>query len=181
LKRYLADRMWMKEDDEDDEDESGRDDDDKPDDDANSTKPPDMEDDERFLQQADEFEHAYNFRFEQAGSHQIVGHPRVITDVVRKKDDKRARKRKEKAERKEAERKAAEEELKRMKNLKKMEIQDRLLAVQEVAGVAAPDATLVDALLEGDFDPDEYDRRMAAAFGEEYYDKAEEEQSLIHI
>ncbi len=38
-----------------------------------------------------------------------------------------------------------------------------------MAGASAPKADLLDELLEGEFDPEEYDRRMAAAFGEEYY------------
>jgi hypothetical protein len=41
------------------------------------------------------------------------------------------------------------------------------------AGAAAAGgglASLLDELLEGDFDPEAYDRRMAAAFGDEYYE-----------
>lgn len=45
----------------------------------------------------------------------------------------------------------------------------RLQEIQSVAGRAAPRGEVLDALMEGDFDPEEYDRRMAAAFGDEYY------------
>jgi hypothetical protein len=38
-----------------------------------------------------------------------------------------------------------------------------------VAGRAAPQEEALDALMEGDFDPEEYDKRMAAAFGDDYY------------
>lgn len=191
LKSYLAKKEWLKEDGDDDDSSSGGGEDEDEDEDASADKKAgaekkdkkqkkpdayaDVEADEAFLEQADKFEANYNFRYEAPGAAQIVGHPRIIEDVVRKKDDKRARKRKDKAERQAAEEAARREEVKRLKNLKKAEIQDKLLAVQQVAGVAAPDANLVDALLEGDFDPDEYDRRMAAAFGADYYDKAEEE------
>ncbi len=41
--------------------------------------------------------------------------------------------------------------------------------MQQLAGKAAPGADVLNELLEGDFDPEEYDRRMAAAFGEDYY------------
>jgi protein KRI1 len=42
--------------------------------------------------------------------------------------------------------------------------------VQQVAGSKAPADDLLDALLEGDWDPEEHDRRMAEAFGEDYYE-----------
>ena len=38
-----------------------------------------------------------------------------------------------------------------------------------MAGQAAPRQDVLDALVGGDFDPEEYDRQMAAAFGEDYY------------
>ena len=42
--------------------------------------------------------------------------------------------------------------------------------LQSMAGAAGPDSAALDALLEGDFDPAEYDKRMEAAFGDDYYD-----------
>ena len=45
----------------------------------------------------------------------------------------------------------------------------RLGEIQNVAGQAAPRQEVLDALVGGDFDPEEYDRQMAAAFGEDYY------------
>ena len=45
----------------------------------------------------------------------------------------------------------------------------RLHQLQGMAGTAAPDEEALNALIEGDFDPEEYDRRMAAAFGDDYY------------
>lgn len=66
---------------------------------------------------------------------------------------------------------------------------DRLARIQEEAGIRAPTgaaaassgkpgkgpgsiklAGLLDELLEGEFDPEEYDRRMAQAFDDEYYE-----------
>ncbi len=46
----------------------------------------------------------------------------------------------------------------------------RLSKVQEMAGSGAPAPDLVDAMLEGEFDPEEWDRRMEQAFGEDYYE-----------
>jgi hypothetical protein len=45
----------------------------------------------------------------------------------------------------------------------------RLTEIQSVAGQAGPGQEALDALVGGDFDPDEYDRQMAAAFGDDYY------------
>lgn len=46
----------------------------------------------------------------------------------------------------------------------------RLDKLRNVAGVAAPAATSLDDVLEGDFDPEEWDKKMAAAFNDDYYD-----------
>lgn len=45
----------------------------------------------------------------------------------------------------------------------------RLKHLQGMAGAAGPDEGALNALIEGDFDPEEYDKRMAAAFGDQYY------------
>ena len=45
----------------------------------------------------------------------------------------------------------------------------RLGEIRSVAGQAAPRQEVLDALAGGDFDPEEYDRQMAAAFGDDYY------------
>lgn len=74
---------------------------------------------------ADKFEAAYNFRFEEPGGTDIAGHPRVVEGAVRKEDDRRKRKRAEKAERLKAQEEQHREEVKRLKNLKKKEIEDK--------------------------------------------------------
>lgn len=55
----------------------------------------------------------------------MVTHPRVPDNTVRKTDDRRKRKRAEKAERRAVEESAQEQEVKRLKNLKGEEIQQR--------------------------------------------------------
>ena len=64
-------------------------------------------------------------RFEEPGGIGIAGHPRVIDGIVRKQDDKRKRKRAEKAERLKEQEERHREEVKRLKNLKKKEIEDK--------------------------------------------------------
>lgn len=129
----------------------------------------DADEDEVAWEAAEAFEAKYNFRFEEPGGRQLVTHPRVIEDTVRKEDDRRKRKRAEKAERKALEEEKRKTEVRRLKNLKKAEIQERLDEVKEVAGAGAPPEELLDQLLAGEFDPEAHDRAMAAAFGDEYY------------
>jgi protein KRI1 len=125
--------------------------------------------DEAALLAADAFEAQYNFRYEEPGGAQIATYPRQVEGTVRKEDDRRKRQREAKAARAAAAEEARAADLRRLKNLKKREIETRLGEVQAVAGAAAPSQHLLDALLEGDFDPEAHDRAMAAAFGDAYY------------
>ncbi|PSC75398.1 KRI1-like protein [Micractinium conductrix] len=168
LKKYILNKGWVEEG---DEALEGDDDDDMH---AGDELVDDAED-EQFVEQAEQFEHAYNFRFEEPGAAAIITYPRNMEGTVRKEDDRRKRKRQEKAERLAAEEEARRAELKRLKNLKKAEIEDKLHEIQSVAGKAAPRQELLDRLVTGDFDPEEYDRQMAAAFGSEYYDAGADE------
>eukprot|EP00887_Chlorella_sp_A99_P002553 scaffold6.g2553.t1 len=158
----------------------------------------DEEEDEAFLEAAEEFEQKYNFRFEEPGGAearlrhaaswlarerlalprppaQIVTHPRKLEGTVRKEDDRRRRARAEKAARKVAEEAARREEVKRLKNLKRQEIEERMTRVRRVAGGVSQRA-LLDRLVAGDFDPEEYDAQMAAAFGDDYYEAEVEDE-----
>lgn len=98
---------------------------------------------------------------------QIVTYPREVEGLVRKTDDRRKLARKRKAERKEtavAERAA---EVRRLKNLKRGEVDERLAEIQRISGHQGRDA--LSKLVEGDFDPAAYDAAMAAAFDADYY------------
>lgn len=63
-------------------------------------------------------------RFEEPGSHRLQSFPRVIEGSVRRPDERRKRGREAKAARQAAEKEARLAELRRLKNLKKAEIQD---------------------------------------------------------
>ncbi|DBA96751.1 TPA: hypothetical protein ACH3X1_015590 [Trebouxia sp. C0004] len=127
------------------------------------------DEDEAYGEQADHFEAAYNFRFEEEGGRQMVTHPRILENTVRKTDDRRKRKRAEKAQRKAAQESIQQQEVKRLKNLKGRQIQERLQRIRDIAGPSGQDDAALDALMQGDFDPEQYDKQMAAAFGDEYY------------
>ncbi|KFM23769.1 Protein kri1 [Auxenochlorella protothecoides] len=140
---------------------------------------PDYEEEEEYLQQAERYEHKYNFRFEYPGSETLVTHPRQIEGTVRKEDDRRKRRRAEKAARLAAQEEERAAEMRRLKNLKKEEVNARLREIQAVAGGTAPPAELLQALADDEFDPDEYDRQMAAAYGEDFYEAEEEDPEAL--
>ncbi|RLN98291.1 hypothetical protein BBJ28_00019091 [Nothophytophthora sp. Chile5] len=136
-----------------------------------------QEDDEdaEALERAEEFEHAYNFRFEEQDGAVIQTHARRVDDSLRREDDARKRKRAERKARKALERQKKEEELRRLKNLKQAELQHKL---QKVARLMGEGGGLSAEDLEGEFDPEAYDQRMQAVFDEQYYgeDDAEMEE-----
>ena len=151
----------------------------------------DPEDD---VDKAEEFETQYNFRFEQleekfgTGSsygpnarNLITTHARVQPDSVRRPDTRRAEARQAREERCAAEKEAKVAGLKRMKALKKKEIEDMVEKLAEVAGLEEDDmkmrkrlSELVEKELEdGDFDLDKWDNVMEQLFNDDYYDQKE--------
>ncbi|CAD7699740.1 unnamed protein product [Ostreobium quekettii] len=129
----------------------------------------DIDEDEEYLEKADQFESTYNFRFEEPGANSIVNYPRVIDGSYRKTESKRKRQRERKKRRREEQAKGREEEVKHKKNLKIREIQNKVVEVRKAAGSRAPTEELLQDLLEDDFDMDDWDKKMLSAFGDEYY------------
>jgi len=137
--------------------------------------------------------------------HSVVGYARSQTmNTLRRKDESRKEKRLARKERKAAERKAKEEKLRRLKNAKREEMEQKLKQVKAVLGakthpdrvVAAvgggddegngalhpdlqQDAPLDEAaimkLLEGDYDPENFEKSMQDAFGDDFYQKEDAE------
>jgi protein KRI1 len=64
-----------------------------------------------------------------------VSHPREVEGSVRRKDSKRAAQREAKKARKAAEKARRDEQVKRLKNLKKKEIENKLMQLQASAGL----------------------------------------------
>lgn len=140
------------------------------------------------LEKAENFEHAYNFRFEEDGGGEIQTHSRRVEDSMRRVDDSRKRRREERKARKALERQKKEEELRRLKNLKQAELEAKLEKVAKLMGEKSSKkgaksekerlAALADDL-DADFDPEEYDKRMQAIFDEEYYQEDEADAGEI--
>ena len=59
------------------------------------------------------------------------------------------------------------EEIARLRNLKRMEIEERIRRVEGVAGASG----WTEKDIEGDFVPEEWDRRMKGVFDESYYNE----------
>jgi protein KRI1 len=124
-----------------------------------------------FDDQVDEFEHRYNFRFEEPGGAQVVSHARTVDGSMRRPDERRKAVREARRRRKQHEKLVKTEEIKMLKNVKKSEIAARLLALQEAAGDGADFAGFD---LDADFDPDDFGKQMEARFGDEYYAHGDE-------
>ncbi|OUS47060.1 KRI1-like family C-terminal-domain-containing protein [Ostreococcus tauri] len=124
--------------------------------------------DSELLERAEEFEHNYNFRFEEPGGDRLVSHSRHIEGLIRREDTKRRDKRKKVKERKESERAKLLAEVRRLKNLKREEIENKMRQIRSIGGL--PEEQLKDDLLNTEFDPEAHDRAMAEMYGEDYYE-----------
>lgn len=139
------------------------------------------------LDRADEFEAQYNFRYEQAAAETATSGATLsiqtfargqTMNTLRRQDATRKDKRQARKERKEAERKAKEEQLKRLKNAKRQEVEKKLSQVKAVIGAVdekAIDEAAIMKMLEGDYDPEQFEKAMQEAYGDDFYQKEDPE------
>ena len=95
---------------------------------------------------------------------------------MRKTDDKRKKDREARRERKALERKKKEEQLAHLKNQKRAEIKNQIDQIKEIGGIqeADIDEELMAKMMDGDFDPDEFEKAMQKAYGDEFYEEEDE-------
>ncbi|EDW94259.1 protein KRI1 homolog [Drosophila yakuba] len=133
-----------------------------------------LSEDEQELEKQAEFEHKYNFRFEEPDADFIKRYPRTIEQSLRRTDDKRKEKRKELKERKDQEKQQKMKELELIKEMKRKEIDEKIRKLKAVTG--NDELGFRDDELEEDFDPAAHDRRMQELFDDEYYNVDEGEE-----
>ncbi|KAK3332532.1 KRI1-like family C-terminal-domain-containing protein [Cercophora scortea] len=131
---------------------------------------------------ADEFEHAYNMRFEDPSkSNEVLktySRNAAAARSVRKEEPKgRKRLRMLEKEMKEAEEKKREEERARLRNLKVSEASDRLAKIKQAAGLSGK--ALKDEewtkFLDDAWDDDKWEEEMQKRFGDDYYAQGDDD------
>lgn len=156
LKEYFLNKMWIG-----DGDTGGG---------AGDEEAEGVSEDEEEIERQEEYEKKYNFRYEENVGDRVLGHARFVEGSVRKKSNARKAQRESKKERMARAEEERKEELKRLKNLKKREILEKMNKIKEIAGIGENGVLPVNEDdLEGEFDPEEYDRKMKEAFDEDYY------------
>ncbi|AFZ81400.1 hypothetical protein BEWA_008100 [Theileria equi strain WA] len=115
--------------------------------------------DEEYLEKAEEFEHKYNYRFEEEDGSKIITYPRNIEDSLRKVDTRRRDKRLERKQRRLEAKIQKDEEIKRLKNIDKLR---RLQDIGDMAGVKL-DENIID--LDAPFNPEQHERDMKRILG----------------
>lgn len=138
------------------------------------------EDDSDFDKAAEDFENAYNFRYEDPKSTEIVSYARSQATMRREKMNSRKRERSKQQLEAAREKEEVNEGLKK-KKLKKMNlVMDRIKEIKEAVGDQVSDDKIVkvfgDSLMNEDFDDQEWDAKMNEIFNDEYY--AEDDQTL---
>ena len=128
---------------------------------------PNFSDDEAELEKQAEFEQKFNFRFEEPDAEFIKTYPRTIDNSVRRTDTRRTEKRQEIKDRKLKDKQQKLKDLEMISEVRKKEIEEKIMKLKQVSG--NDDIPFDDADLDGDFDPEEYDRKMQKVFDNEYY------------
>ena len=132
----------------------------------------DSEDDER----ADEFEAAYNLRFEdpEASNEKLKSFSRDVGKYSVRRDEKggaRKRARDREREKKDDAKRERKEEMARLRKLKIEEAEEKVKKIKDVAGMRGKEIDLDEwkNIIEGDFDDNRWEAEMTRRFGENYY------------
>ncbi|KAI9780201.1 MAG: KRRI-Interacting protein 1 [Peltula sp. TS41687] len=137
-------------------------------------------DDEEEEQRAEEFEHAFNFRFEdpEAINEKLMFHSRDAAakySVRRDQPTGRKKAREAERERKEAEKREKKEEMARLRKLKIEEAEERVKRIKVAAGLRGRTISAEEwaGFLEEAWDMDRWEEEMNRRFGDAYYAEKE--------
>lgn len=137
------------------------------------------EDDGEFDAAAEQFENAYNFRFEDPKATEIISYARSQATMRREKMNSRKRERLKAHERKTEEKEEIKEELKKKKQKKVNLVVDRIKEIREAVGEEISEDRILkifgDALMNEDFSNEDWDAKMSQIFDDEYYQNDDEE------
>lgn len=155
LSNFMAARAWVP-------DESAR---------FKALESDDSEDDNR----ADQFEHAYNLRFEdpKTSNEKLMTFSRDVGKYSARRDDVSGRKkqREKEREKKEAVKTQRQEEKARLRKFKIEEVEEKVKKIKEAAGLKGEELDLKawSQVLEEDWDDDRWEKEMQQRFGDGYY------------
>lgn len=134
------------------------------------------DDDEEADDRADEFEQAYNMRFENPDkSNEVLkSYSRDLANSKSvRRDEKTSRKRKRDAEKeqKEEEKRARKEEKARLRNLKLEEAEQKLKKIKQAAGASGKEVSDKEWMkfLDEAWENDQWEEEMQKRFGDDYY------------
>ncbi|EXJ77449.1 hypothetical protein A1O3_09675 [Capronia epimyces CBS 606.96] len=137
-------------------------------------------DDDEEERRADEFEEAYNLRFEdpEKSNAKLLSHARDLAakySVRREEANPRQKKREAEKARKEAEKQQRKEEKARLRKLKIEELEEKVRRIKKAAGLKTKDIQPEDwaRLVEEDWDDAQWEAEMQKRFGDEYYAQEE--------
>ncbi|KAE9972098.1 hypothetical protein BLS_004189 [Venturia inaequalis] len=135
-------------------------------------------DDEEEDRRADEWEDAYNLRFEnpEVSNQKLMSHAREAAakySARREEVSGRKKQREKEREKKEHQRKERQDERVRLRKLRVEEMESRVQKIREAAGLKGKSVKLEDwsSVLEDDWNDDKFDEEMRKHFGDAYYDE----------
>ncbi|KIW06267.1 uncharacterized protein PV09_02739 [Verruconis gallopava] len=139
-------------------------------------------DDDEEDRRAEEFETAYNLRFEdpEVSNQKLVSHARdVVSQFSVRREEKSARKKaRERAQEKKAAEKAEREaEKARLRKLKVEQMEKKVEMIRKAAGGREVNITDWANVLEEDWDDSRFDEEMRKRFGDEYYQQSDRDDS----
>lgn len=132
------------------------------------------EDEEEFEDAVEQFENAYNFRYEDPNAAEIVSYARNQATLRRSGSNTRRRKREEEKEAKNSEKREKETAIQKKKTEKVNKLTDVLEQIRKEYGADINEEMvqkITGALLNGDFKDDQWDAVVSELFNEEYYNQ----------